>query len=307
LPQSLSNDLGQIPYVYAKEYLRPFVTGFDMGLNANFIGGRDLVSTSKKIPFARNFYIGFKFGAVLLTDQDKILNTEFNAPYKDQNGYIDPNAYYTLYGAPTAFGDKTKAIANVTYIDYYGTTQFATQEFIGGVLNTKFVPIILPEIGIGTFFNTDAKIRYIPTITVGDFGSFGYLGFAVRHNFTGYFKKKLPVNIALQAGYQNFKVKDANDANIMATNTFFVNAQATKGFGIVSVYGGFQYEYSRTEINYTYTDLSGYSVPISFIMMGDTHYRGVAGANVKLGPVIFNLDFNIAYNLSVNSGLGVGF
>ena len=250
-----------------------------------------------KIPVIPHVYVGVKFCGVLMKNNDKYFNLGFTTETTIANQKIPVN--WTVYNAPTVFGNSTPAVAKGTFKDPLGNTHDTTITLIGGIEDTKFVPLVIPQIGVGTIFGTDIIFRTVPGIKVGDYGSFKLFGGALRHNIGAY--AKMPFDIAVQFGIQSFGIKDINDNKFIDANSFFTNIQINKSFSILSIYGGFQYEDYNVDVNYKL----GTTI-ISFSQKSDNHFRGIAGATVSLGPGKFNADFNFGTVFAFTAGLGFG-
>jgi hypothetical protein len=290
----LGTVLQKVGTEYANKYLSPFTTGLGTNLNSGFIGGFT-PSGYSKIPILPHVYAGVKFCGVTMKNNDKYFDLAFSTDTTilGAKRTID----WTVKDAPTVFGNSKPAVATGTI---RGTTQTITKELIGGIEDTKFVPLVIPQIGIGTIFGTDIVFRTIPGIKVGDYGSFKLFGGAIRHNIGAY--AKMPFDIAVQFGLQSFGIKDINNNKFIDANSSFVNLQFSKSFPVVSVYGAFQYENYSVDVNYKTGNTS-----ISFNQKGDDHFRGIAGATVSLGPASFNADMNFGTVFAFTAGFGFGF
>jgi len=278
---------------YAEKYLSPFTTGLGTNLNSGFLGGYS-PSGYSKIPIWPHIYAGVKFTGVMMKNNDKYFNLGFTTTETINN--TQQTIDWSVYNAPTVFGNSKPPVATGKI---RGTGQTITKELIGGIEDTKFIPLIIPQIGVGTIFGTDIIFRTVPGVKVGDYGSFKLFGGAIRHCIGSY--AKLPFDIAVQFGMQSFGIKDAYDNKFIDASSTFVNLQFNKSFPIVSIYGGAQYENYKVDVNYKYG-----STLISFSQKGDNHFRGIAGATVSLGPAKFNADLNFGSIFAFTAGLGFG-
>jgi hypothetical protein len=278
---------------YAEKYLSPFTTGLGTNLNSGFLGGYS-PSGYSKIPIWPHIYAGVKFTGVMMKNNDKYFNLGFTTT--ETVGNTQQTIDWTVYNAPTVFGNSKPPVATGKI---RSTGQTITKELIGGIEDTKFIPLIIPQIGIGTIFGTDIIFRTVPGVKVGDYGSFKLFGGAIRHCIGSY--AKMPFDIAVQFGIQTFGIKDAYDNKFIDASSTFVNLQFNKSFPIVSIYGGAQYENYKVDVNYKYG-----STLISFSQKGDNHFRGIAGATVSLGPAKFNADLNFGSIFAFTAGLGFG-
>lgn len=287
----LGSVLQKVGKEYAEKYLSPFTTGLGTNLNSGFMGGFT-PSGYSKIPVIPHVYVGVKFCGVLMKNNDKYFNLGFKTDTVIMG--IPQTINWTVYNAPTVFGNSTPAVAKATIMGVQ-----VEKTLIGGIEDTKFVPLVIPQIGVGTVFGTDIIFRTVPGIKVGDYGSFKLFGGALRHNIGAY--AKMPFDIAVQFGIQSFGIKDIDDNKFIDANSLFVNLQINKSFPILSIYGGFQYEDYNVDVNYKL----GTTV-ISFSQKSDNHFRGIAGATISLGPGKFNADFNFGTVFAFTAGLGFG-
>ena len=90
---------------------------------------------------------------------------------------------------------------------------------------------------------------------------------------------------------------------IMKMKNSIITLQASKGFSILSVYGGVGFESSSMDVNYV-TD-SG--VPVKFSLDGDNKFRTTLGARLKLLIFTINADYNMGEFNTVNMGIGLTF
>jgi hypothetical protein len=287
----LGTVLQKVGKEYAEKYLSPFTTGLGTNLNSGFIGGFT-PSGFSKIPVIPHFYVGAKFCGVMMKNNDKYFNLGFNTDTVTPLG--TQTIYWSVYNAPTVFGNSAPAVAKATFMG-----QTIEKPLIGGIEDTKFVPLVIPQIGVGTIFGTDIVFRTVPGIKVGDYGSFKLFGGAIRHNIGAY--AKMPFDIAVQFGLQSFGIKDVNDNKFIDANSMFVNLQINKSFPIVSIYGALQYEDYNVDVNYK----TGSTI-ITFSQKSDNHFRGIAGATISLGPGKFNADLNFGTVFAFSTGLGFG-
>lgn len=306
----LGGKLNKIVSLYAVEYLRPFNDAIGTNLNSGFYHTAK-IPFSKKKPASINLYIGIKFFGTFFSDDDKKFNLSYSDNVKVLNQFgqqVIVPATYTVTNAPTIFGEK-EAPKAIGYYDFgNGPVAVDTVTLVGGVINTNVFPFLIPQIGIGTVYGTDAVIRFIPRFKIPDFGSFGYFGIAIRHNVSRYFKKKLPVSLAVQVGYQGFSLKDTKDKEIISSSGIIANAEVSRTFSVITFYGGFQYETFSTDVNYTYKNVStGEEYPQNVTLKSTANIRGTLGFTLSLGVFKFNADASFGKYMIVSSGLGIGF
>lgn len=296
LPDQLIKTAGQ----YGEKYLEPFTTAFGSNLNSGFIGGLKLDSKLGPLPVGVNIYAGLKFSGLILNSDDQYFDLTYQDRYK-YNGQ-DVNATFVVKNAPTVFGSTTPANADI----YVNGAKVNTQQLIGGVTNTKFVPLFVPQLGIGSIYGTDVVVRYFPTLSLGNYGRIGFTGFAIRHNFSSYIAK-MPFDIALQGGYQNFNVEKEDGSRIINANATFLNLQFNKNIAMFSIYGAAQYENFSIDVSYIYTNPYTGEIPVNFEQKETGNFRGILGASFHLFPVVVNADLNFGKRFIFTAGIGAGF
>ena len=76
------------------------------------------------------------------------------------------------------------------------------------------------QLGIGIYKNTDLKLRWIPTVDVGDDGEFNLFGFGVMHDVKQHIPglKNVPFDLSALIGYTKMSL-DYNLANATANNS----------------------------------------------------------------------------------------
>ncbi len=298
--QTVPDQLLKSAALYGEKYLEPFTTAFGSNLNSGFVGGLKLDSKLGPLPVGVNIYAGVKFSGLILNSEDQYFDLTYKDKYK-YNGQ-DVDATFVVKNAPTVFGSTTPSVADV----YVNNVKVGTQELIGGVANTKFVPLFIPQLGIGSIYGTDVVVRYFPTLSLGNYGRIGFTGFAIRHNFSSYIPK-MPFDIALQGGYQNFNVENEDGSKIINANATFINLQFNKNIALFSIYGAAQYENFSIDVSYIYTNPFAGEIPVNFTQKGDSHFRGILGASFHLFPVVINADLNFGKRFIFTAGIGAGF
>ena len=303
--ENLENKLERVGKVYAQKYIEPLNNALGANFNTGFFNNA-YVPFDKEKPADFNISFSLKFFGSFLSEKDRAFDLTYSDSVEVYPGHFEL-ATYTVTNAPTVLGSTSNPIATGTYDSTGVTLEAPTQELIGGILNTGIVPFAVPQLDIGTIYGTDAAIRFYPQISVADFGSFGLIGFAVRHNISHYIEN-MPFDIALQFAYQYFNIKDNKDANILSSNSIMTNLQLSKQlYSFLNIYGGIQYERFSSDVEYTYTSETGTKHHYAFNQIGDNKFRGILGFNMQFGVFNFNTDINIGNRFVLSSGMGVGF
>ncbi len=297
--QDLSSSLAKVGSQYGQAYVAPAVNSFGVDLNSGLFHSASMEGI---LPFGLHLYIGAQVSGALLASSDKA----FSLTYKDTLN--DPllgklPATYTVNNAPTVFGSGNRGAVVITPDNPLIPAQ--TDSTIGGVVQTSIAPIVIPQVGIGSLFGTDVTVRYLPKIKLSKYGSVQLFGVAVRHSLSQYIPL-VPVDIAVQVGFQNLSILDSAGANLMKASAFAANIEVSKTFAIVTFYGGLQVENSSVDVSYTYNPGQNmHPVPVSFTLKGKNKFRALVGVNFGLGPLTINADYNIGSINAVNAGVGI--
>jgi hypothetical protein len=309
--QNLSNTIGTVGSQYAKSYLAPAADAFGADLNSGLF---HTASVGGMLPFGLTLYIGVKVGAAIIPSSEK----SFNLAYPDTVSLTQAGqtfrvpTTFTVNNAPTIFGSKTAGYAKFsidTTISGQHLVESDSIKTIGGLLHTSIAPIPIPQIGLGSLFGTDAFIRFLPKIKISSYGSLQLFGWGLRHEISQYIPL-IPIDIAVQIGFQNFSIKDSTGSNLLKSSAFAANVEVSKTLAILTLYGGLQVESSKVDVSYTYLpeasqyNLNPQPIPISFSMNGKDKFRAIVGFNLGLGPLLINADYSIASISVVSAGIG---
>jgi hypothetical protein len=272
-----------------------------------------------------DLYVGVSFMGAIPTDASKTFSGTFHFDItddmipQDQTGdairdYLDAHPdealmVGTVNNAPTVFGeDVEKNLELESVSDFGGIGKITSTIKLLPGYNLSIVPSAAPEIAIGTLFGTQAIIRYVPKVKVGDMGEFEYLGWGLRHNFDQYIPVPLfPLNIAASFYTQQIKLGDIVDSRTLN----FGLQTSLNILPIVTPYVGYQLEKTSMEFTYTYTynDYNGMemSVPISFTDETDFSGRFLAGLSFRFLLLNINFDYSFATYNAFSFGAGLKF
>lgn len=249
------------------EYAKPFGTSLGMAFNSASYH-------SASVSDFFGFSISFK-GMYILIPDDDLTFTPQGLP-----------ANYTPGPTATVYGNEGKA--------FYGPDGYKV--YPPGV-NETALPFALPQIA-ASFMGTEVMLRYLPTISLGDKEELSMFGIGVKHSISRYIPLS-PVDLSVQFLYNNLEITD-----LMELTAIAFNAHASKSFGLVSVYGGLQYESSTFDLTYTNRDTNE---KIAVSIDGDNNFRGTVGAALKLAIVVLNVDFGLGSQSVVSGGLSFEF
>jgi hypothetical protein len=170
-------------------------------------------------------------------------------------------------------------------------------------VNQTSVPAAIPQIAASTL-GSEILLRFIPEISIGDDANFDLFGIGLKHSISQYIPL-LPVDIAVQILYNKFSL-NGPDLAIGTTNLAF-NAHASRSFGLLTLYGGLQYESTTMDIEYTYTNDLGIDEDVQLDIDGDNSVRLTLGAAVRLAIIVLNADVNIGSQTAIVAGLNFEF
>lgn len=167
------------------------------------------------------------------------------------------------------------------------------------------LPLVAPQITLGTIYGTNVTIRYLPEYDLKDVGKIKFSGFGVQHNPAVWLSSNpLPLDLSVGFFTQSLEVGTLFKASSRALG---VNASKTFGWRILNLtpYGGVQFESSDFEFNYD-LEVDGEAVPISFELEGENKYRVTAGVSIRLFLINLNADYNFAKYNSFSAGVMIG-
>lgn len=261
-----------------KGYLQPFINGFGANMNSGIFRTAD-VGTGLHLEL-RLIAMG-----TLIGDAEKTYSAVAPQPYNQ-----------TPVQTATVFGG-TGAIVT----DPSGTLQY---QFQNGQVKTSLIPLAVPQVTVGTFFGTQAMIRYIPIPEIDKFPKTTLFGIGARHSISQYLPT-FPVDIAAGFFYQSLTVGDLIDAK-----AFNIGAQVSKSYSIFTIYGGLQTESSSMTVKYTYTGPVPLGSPpnpsVSVDFDGENKFRATAGVGLDLAILHLNADINLGKVTVVSGGIGFG-
>lgn len=190
---------------------------------------------------------------------------------------------------------------------YFGVT--GSVAFINGdnpvVKNANktfsMMPMAVPQVQIGSLYSTEVSARFMPTISLGKYGSVGAWGIGIKHGFTSHFKNS-PIDGAIGFAYNTISIKDSKEGDFIKASSFAANLQFSRELSVFTFYTGVQYERTTAILNMKYQNLSA-----SMNYENENMVKAIVGMNIKLGPVNINGDYSFGKTNSVSAGFGFGF
>lgn len=323
----------------AESYVDPIVSAFGTNLN----GGWFHWAPEDKI-FGFDVELGFIMMGTMFPDEDKNFSAtgsfQFTASQADailansginsgDFGYnelveaiTEQEMIIDIHGA-TIVGNEDDHVmlefpAQTLNVDVSGvTTSFDLQGYsvdsgVGGLLDgVAALPLVAPQLSIGTVYGTKASFRYMPTYEIPDVGDFDYFGFGIQHNPKAWLKVPIPVDLCASFFTQSMKLGDYVEAN---SACYGINVSKTFGMSFLSVtpYAGFMLEQSNMKFKYTYEigDINGVPaepLDVKFDIDGKNKSRLTLGTTFRLGVFNINADYNIGKYNSFTAGFALGF
>lgn len=297
-----------------KGYLDPFMKSLSTGLNQGWYNTAE----------------NHKFPGFDLTITANVMYI----PDKETSYYVDNNRLNTVQldggsgNVPTLFGDDTPPIYRINVPDlgeeptFEGPPGLNLKEEIG----RNILPVPMAHLGIGLPKGFDLKIRWAPTVNLGDDGTFKIFGLGVMHNVKQYIPglKLLPFDLAGFVGYTSMKIDyDLSESDFQGDNqkgVFRMSATTIQGliskkFSVVTFYGGLGYNIakSRMAMEGTY-DFNqdgdrgnagdpGEKDPVE-LKFGASGPRVTAGMRLKLAILTLHADYTIQKYNALTVGIG---
>jgi hypothetical protein len=294
--ETLDELIEQVGSTYAEGYLAPLVHGFGINVNTG------LYHTAK-IPNTRlKFSVGFKTMATKINDADKSFRIVQPVTLDENLGFEPGDDGYgeegqLVFEGPTVFGDEDEKGTVTAY--YHGVPAFQ-QSGITSLVDMDYVLLITPEVSVGGIAGIEAKLRWLPTMTVGDMGDLNYLGFGVAYGVSN-LMPTLPFDARVGFFYQNLGIGEM----LQTSGTSFY-AAASKSFAMLTVYAGAAKESSSMDVEYTFTSDTSQTSEISFSVDGIQGGRGTLGATLNFGLLV-NAEVNFGKLTTYSAGILFGF
>jgi len=318
----------------ASKYVAPLVSAFGMNLN----GGWFHKAPSSKI-FGLGVEVGLVGMATFYPKGEEYLSFNTSGDFRfnsEQAGELVANLFLpaivedalidaiagteftvgisgaTVIGAVDDYIEISFSGADITFID--PTTGLERTETVGAQVITlpiggfetisdfSFLPLIAPQLSVGTVFGTRVTFRYLPSITISEeLGKFKYFGFGIQHNPGVLLPTPLPFDVAVGFYTQTLEIGTLFKAK---TTAFGLNVSKKLGVGPISItpYAGYMLEKSNIDITYDFI-VDTEEINVAFELEGENRSRLTLGLSVRLLMLNFNADYNIGKYNSVTVGI----
>ncbi len=288
-------------------YVKPLVTAFGTTMNTG------LFNTAKVLkPFA--FGLNVNMMLAFVPDEDKT----FTAVRPDLYivNPIDTTQVIYLYAdeeleSATVFGeDGADFVHNPLLDDIPGLDANQLDLSLPNGANLPAVPFLMPQFNLGLPFGNEIMIRGFPKVEINkDIGDIGFWGFGLKHSVSQYIPL-IPIDIAVQAAYQNLYVGD-----ILTFSNFNANFEVSKKLLMWTLYTGVGYDKTNVSAEYEYTyqiinesnEIVPFSETIKFDVDGENEIRATAGIRYSLLLLKLYADYTISKYSVFNAGIGVSF
>lgn len=297
--ESLVEKLENFGKVNGKQYIRPWVTSFGTSLNTG------LYQSAKVLP---PFLFGVTLNSMLafVPEEDKTFTVY--SPTFDYEG----TTYY-LYNeeeqeSATVFGDKGALFTlNDEIPESIVGDGYDLKMPNGG--NLTAIPLLVPQVSVGLPAGNELLLRVFPKVQISkDIGELYFYGAGIKHSISQYIPL-VPIDLAVQAVYQQMGVGD-----IIEISSFAANAQISKKLLMWTLYGGLGYEKSNMSVKYDGTayevqddELQYIPQKIEFDIEGENEYRMTAGIRYSIAILKIYADYTISKYNMLNIGLGLSF
>lgn len=259
----------------AKGYMQPFADLYGANMNSGYY-------RTAKVPLA-----GFTFEFDIIVMGAMVGDSE-----KKFKATTPPGFTPATFESATVFGEKGGLVTDSpTGLDYRGTD---------GVFNTDLMPLATPQIKIGSLYGTEflGRIGYIPKLG-DDFESTTLWAIGARHNIGQWFGV-LPLDLSAGIYYSSVTTGELIDFKGL-----MIGAQASKEFGILTVYGGLGYQSSTLDLKYDST-VPGAPGKVELSLDGKNTVAFTAGAGLSFGFFKIFADINFGSVTNLSGGIGFG-
>ncbi|MGA9118892.1 MAG: DUF6588 family protein [Bacteroidota bacterium] len=272
----LENTLKQYGASAVTGYIQPITDLFGANMHSGYYHSADV----EKFGFHFRFDIVAMAAAVTDNQKTYTLNTPAG---------FTPATVQTA----TVFGGAAGEVTD----PHTGSTYRAPAD---GLINTTYLPLAVPQVTIGNIYGTQATIRYItlPKMSGDKIPDITLWGVGARHSISQYLPT-VPLDLAAGIYFNSFTFGDLIDFKGVA-----INAQASKSFSVLTIYGGLQWEKSSMSLKYTSADATNF--PVDITMDGVNAFRFTAGLNIGLGPLHLFADANMGSITAFSGGIGFG-
>jgi hypothetical protein len=257
-------------------YIQPLVDGFGSSMNRGWYQTAHIPTIGLRLRLS----VTVMMAPVLDEDRTFTATTE---------GIFTPVQTATV---PTIVGGEQS-------VDVAGTGG-SLYTFPGG-LDMNMTGFAIPQLTVGSFMGTSATIRFF-SAELGDteLGKLELQGYGINHSLSQYIPF-FPMSISVGAFWQNV---DIGDGLVEFTTTHY-GLQASKGFGLLQLYGGAGYDKTDATVDYEFTDGSQ-TYNLNYEMEGDNGLEMTIGAGFNLFILRIYADYSFGTRTVYSAGVSLG-
>lgn len=265
-----------------KKFIESSLPAFGANLNSGWF------QTAK---VTKPFHFGFTLNTMIafISDEDK----SFMATNPDTLLYEGEKVE-----TATFFGGKGGQFEPTPYGSAHDINTLKLCDGIG----LDMAPLVIPQVFMGIPFGFEITGRYFPAVELfKEVGELSFWSIGIKNQISKLIPL-CPVAISLQGVYQQFELGD-----IITSKCTFINAQASKEFIFLTLYGGVGLESTKltAKYNYTFQTIDGeVTESVKFDIEGENKYRVTAGIRYKLSIIDICADYSIGYYQIIRIGLG---
>ncbi len=296
-------------------YVKPLVTAFGTTMNTG------LFNTAKVLkPFT--FGLNVNVMAAFVPKEDKTfmaIRPDFyieNPLNPGENIYLYADEELesaTVFGKDGATFEHNSLLNDPTLLALLGLTQSDVNSLdipLPDGANLPAVPFLMPQFNLGLPFGNEIMVRGMPKVEIDkDIGDFGFWGVGLKHSVDQYIPL-IPIDIAIQASYQNLYVGD-----ILTFSNFNANLEVSKKLLMWTLYTGVGFDKTNVTAEYEYTyktlnqdnEIEEVEQKIKFDVDGENDVRMTAGFRFSLLLLKLYADYTISNYSVFNAGIGVSF
>ncbi len=272
----LDNTLKQFNSTNVTGYIQPVADLFGADMHTGYYHGAEVEK------FGFHFRLDIIGMGAMVQDAQKTYDAQAPAGFSP-----------ATFKAPTIFGDTAAFVTDqATHLVYRSPAD--------GIVNTSYFPLAVPQLTIGNIYGTQLTVRYITLPKMGGdkIPSVTLWGLGGRHSISQYIPS-CPVDLAAGLYFNSFTFGD-----LISFKGVALNAQASKSWSVLTLYGGLQWEKSTMDLSYTSTDVTAGNVSIS--LNGANNFRFTGGLALDLGPIHLFGDANLGSITTLSAGIGFG-
>lgn len=298
--ETLTQKLERFGAENGEAYINPWVTAFGTSLNTGLYQSAKVLK-----PFL--FGVNLNGMAVFVPSEDKTFT--LSSPTFEYNGQT-----YNLYNeaeleSATCFGNKGATFTfNDDVPEGIDTSDLDLKLPNGG--NLSAIPMFIPQVNMGLPGGNEIMLRGFPKVNIQkDVGDFSFWGIGLKHSLDQYIPL-VPIDLAVQAAYQQMSFADVIDIN-----SFAANIHISKKLLMWTLYGGVGYENTNMEVKFegvsyqvnAANELIMTPKDIKFDIEGDNEFRATAGIRYSVLLAKFYADYTLSKYNVINFGLGLSF